>query len=97
MLRALVVPLLVGACGFASFVSGIVLFSAGLTAADAGNGSGDAAWPLALIGVGAALVIFALMASGPFFNARQMGLNDKMCCFPACRGKRHFVLVDCVV
>ena len=66
MLRALVVPLLVGACGFASFVSGIVLFSAGLTAADAGNGSGDAAWPLALIGVGAALVIFALMASGPF-------------------------------
>ena len=25
------------------------------------------------------------------------GLNDKMCCFPACRGKRHFVLVDCVV
>ena len=72
MLRALVVPLLVGACGFASFVSGIVLFSAGLTAADAGNGSGDAAWPLALIGVGAALVIFALMASGPLFNARQM-------------------------
>ena len=66
MLRALVVPLLVGACGFASFVSGIVLFSAGLTAADAGDGSGDAAWPLALIGVGAALVIFALMASGPF-------------------------------
>ena len=25
------------------------------------------------------------------------GLNDKMCCFPACGGKRHFVLVDCVV
>lgn len=66
MLRALVVPLLVGACGFASFVSGTVLFFAGLTAADAGDGSGDAAWPLALIGVGAALVIFALMASGPF-------------------------------
>lgn len=66
MLRALVVPLLVGACGFPSFVSGTVLFFAGLTAADAGDGSGDAAWPLALIGVGAALAIFALMASGPF-------------------------------
>ena len=50
MLRALVVPLLVGACGFASFVSGTVLFFAGLTAADAGDGSGNAAWPLALIG-----------------------------------------------
>lgn len=66
MLRVLVVPLLLGACGFASFVWGTVLFSAGLTAADAGDGSGNAAWPLALIGVGAALVIFALMASGPF-------------------------------
>ena len=72
MLRALVVPLLVGACGFASFVSGTVLFFAGLNAADAGDGSGNAAWPLALIGVGTTLVIFALMASGPFFNARQM-------------------------
>ena len=30
-------------------------------------------------------------------NERERGLNDKMCCFPACRGKRHFVLVDCVV
>ena len=72
MLRALVVPLLVGACGFASFVSGTVFFFAGLTAADAGDGSGNAAWPLALIGVGAALVIFALMASGPLFSARKM-------------------------
>lgn len=66
MLRALVVPLLLGACGFASFVSGTVLFFAGLNAADAGDGSGNAAWPLALIGVGTTLVIFALMASGPF-------------------------------
>ncbi|WKE57839.1 hypothetical protein [Corynebacterium tuberculostearicum] len=71
MLRVLVVPLLVGACGFASFVSGTVLFFAGLTAADAGDGSDNAAWPLALIGIGAALVIVALMASGPFY-ARQM-------------------------
>ena len=68
---ALVVPLLVGACGFASFVSGTVLFFMGLTAADAAGGSGSGAWPLALIGVGVALAIFALMVSGPFFNARQ--------------------------
>lgn len=71
MLRALVVPLLVGACGFASFVSGTVLFFMGLTAADAAGGSGSGAWPLALIGVGVALAILALMVSGPFFNARQ--------------------------
>jgi len=43
----------------------------GLTAADAAGGSGSGAWPLTLIGVGVALVIFALMGSGPFFNARQ--------------------------
>jgi len=43
----------------------------GLTAADAAGGSGSGAWPLALIGVGVALAIFALMVSGPFFNARQ--------------------------
>ena len=72
MLRALVVPLLVGACGFASFVSGTVLFFAGLNAADAGDGSGNAAWPLALIGVGAALVIFAHDGFWSVFNARQM-------------------------
>ena len=71
MSRALVVPLLVGACGFASFVSGTVLVFMGLTAADAAGGSGSGAWPLTLIGVGVALVIFALMVSGPFFNARQ--------------------------
>lgn len=71
MSRALVVPLWVGACGFASFVSGTVLFFMGLTAADAAGGSGSGAWPLTLIGVGVALVIFALMVSGPFFNARQ--------------------------
>lgn len=71
MSRTLVVPLVVGACGFASFVSGTVLFFIGLTAADAGGGSGSGAWPLALIGVGVALAIFALMVSGPFFNAQQ--------------------------
>ncbi|MDV2418963.1 hypothetical protein RAE03_04125 [Corynebacterium tuberculostearicum] len=44
----------------------------GLTAADTGDGSGNAAWPLALIGVGAALVIFAHDGFWSVFNARQM-------------------------
>lgn len=84
MSRALVVPLLVGACGFASFVSGTVLFFMGLTAADAAGGSGSGAWPLTLIGVGVALVIFALMVSGPFLmpgrgrgpKARSAGIES---------------------
>ena len=42
---------------------------------------------------GEAFLVFLPAASKAF----ELGLNDKMCCFPACRGKRHFVLVDCVV
>ena len=72
MPRTLVVPLVVGACGCASFVSGTVLFFVGLNVADAGDSSGSAAFPLALIGVGAVLLIAALMASGPLFSARKI-------------------------
>lgn len=72
MPRTLVVPLVVGACGCASFVSGTVLFFVGLSVADAGDGDGSAAFPLALIGVGTVLFIASLMTSGPLFSARKM-------------------------
>lgn len=56
-------------------------------------------------GLSSNLATSIVMSAGPLITSTvrsrslspEVELNDKMCCFPACRGERYFVLVDCMV
>ncbi|MER0075328.1 hypothetical protein [Corynebacterium sp. KPL3739] len=74
MSRTVWFVLLIGASGLMMISVGFYLFSAGISAADAGTGQGaeSASIPLLAFGIGVVLLISSFVSSGPVFEKKVL-------------------------